>query len=206
MSSINVFERIVIDPPYALIYRRLGYRKKTTELALVKQKEIDLYIEEAAGYITLKGCLLKTLIEKNDGKDVILTGGISLPSRKLASLLSDCREALLMGATAGSDIMKAIKDKTKHDNLSAAVIYDATASEMVDGALDWIMSYAGRQLLREGKKLLPRRFSAGYADFQLAHQKTVYQQLQMERINVNINADFILQPEKSVTAITGICG
>ena len=44
MSSVNVFERIAIDPPYAQIYRRLGYRKKTTELALVKQKESDLYI------------------------------------------------------------------------------------------------------------------------------------------------------------------
>jgi len=205
MSFINIFERIAIDPPYAQIYRRLGYRKKTTEIALVKQKEIDLCIEEAAGYITLKGCLLKTFIDKNDGKDIILSGGISFPSMKLAIFLRDCREALLMGATAGSSIMKAIKEKTNQDNLSAAVIYDATASEMADGALDWIMSYAGRQLLREGKKLLPRRFSAGYADFPLANQKTIYQQLQMEKINVNINSNFILQPEKSVTAITGIC-
>jgi hypothetical protein len=206
MSSVNVFEKIAIDPPYARIYRRLGYRKKTTELASGKQKEIDLNIEEAASYITLKGCLLKIFIEANDGKDIILSGGISFPSRKLAIFLRDCREALLMGATAGSGIMEAIKEKTNQDNLSAAVIYDATASEMVDGALDWIMLYTGRQLLREGKKLLPRRFSAGYADFQLANQKMIYQQLQMEKINVNINANFILQPEKSVTAITGICG
>jgi hypothetical protein len=206
MSSVNVFERIAIDPPYAQIYRRLGYRKKTTELTLVKQKEIDLYIEEAAGYIILKGCLLRTIIEKNDGKDIILSDGLSFTSRKLASFLRDCPEALLMGATAGSGIMEAIKEKTNQDNLSAAVIYDATASEMADGALDWIMLYAGRQLRREGKNLLPRRFSAGYADFQLANQKNIYQQLQMEKINVNINSNFILQPEKSVTAITGICG
>jgi hypothetical protein len=205
MGSVIIFERIAIDPPYSPIYRRLGYKKKTTELAFIKQKEIDLYIEEAVSYITLKGCMLKTTIEKNDGKDIILSGGISFTSRKLTNFLRDCREALLMGATAGSGIMEAIKEKTNQDNLSAAVIYDATASEMTDAALDWIMDYLNQQLRRERKKLLPRRFSAGYADFQLANQKTIYQQLQMEKIGVNINANFILQPEKSVTAITGIC-
>jgi cobalamin-dependent methionine synthase I len=111
-----------------------------------------------------------------------------------------------MGATAGGGIIDAIKEKTNHDDLAAAVIYDATASEMVDAALDWIMNYLNSQLRRESMKLLPSRFSAGYADFQLASQKTIYQQLQMEKIGVNINANFILLPEKSVTAITGICG
>ena len=130
---------------------------------------------------------------------------ISFSSKKLASFLRDCRQALLMGATAGSSIMAAIKEKTNNDNLAAAVIYDATASEMVDAALDWIMDYCNQQIRREGKKLLAGRFSAGYADLQLACQKTIFEQLQMERIGVNINANFILQPEKSVTAITGIC-
>jgi cobalamin-dependent methionine synthase I len=97
-------------------------------------------------------------------------------------------------------------DKTGQDNLSAAVVYDATASEMVDAALDWIMDYFNQQIRREGKKLLSRRFSAGYADFQLDNQQVIYQKLQMEKIGVAINSNFILRPEKSVTALGGICG
>jgi hypothetical protein len=206
MNSVIYFERIAINPPYSQIYRRLGYKKKTTELAIGKKKEIDLCIEEAARYITLKGCMLKTLIGKNDGQDIVLSGGISFASRKLANFLRDCRETLLMGATAGSDIMDAIKAKTNQDNLFAAVIYDATASEMADGALDWIMSYVGQQIRREGKKLLPSRLSAGYPDFLLENQKAIYKELQMEKIGVKLNSKFILIPEKSVTAISGICG
>jgi cobalamin-dependent methionine synthase I len=53
---------------------------------------------------------------------------------------------------------------------------------------------------------LPRRFSAGYADFNLENQKAIYDMLQMGKIGVTITPNFILLPEKSVTAISGICG
>jgi len=77
---------------------------------------------------------------------------------------------------------------------------------MTDAALTWLMAYYNNQLRRESKKLLPRRFSAGYADFKLENQKTIYRELEMQKIGVAINSNFILLPEKSVTAITGICG
>ncbi len=206
MNSVNFFERISIYPPYAQIYRRLGYKKQTTKLDAGKKKQIDLYIAEAASHITLKGCMLRTVIEANDGRNIALSGGLVFASGKLGDFLRDCRGALLMGATAGNAVLDIIREKTKQDDLAAAVIYDATASEMADSALDWIMGYANQEMRREGKKLLPRRFSAGYADFELANQKNIYRYLQMEKLGVNINHNFILQPEKSVTAITGICG
>jgi cobalamin-dependent methionine synthase I len=109
-----------------------------------------------------------------------------------------------MAATAGSAIMEAIKEKTRQDDLATAVVYDATASEMTDTGLDWIMDYLNQQIRREGKTLLPRRFSAGYADFNLENQKAIYEILQMGTIGVTITSSFILLPEKSVTAISGI--
>jgi hypothetical protein len=206
MSPVNIYERISIDPPYKKIYHRLGFQKKTTELTAQQQKETNIFIEDALFFITLKGCTLRTVIDKNDGSNVVIDGDLDFESRRLARFLSDCREVLLMGATAGSVIMEAIADQTRKGNLSAAVVYDATASEMTDAALTWLMNYFNSRLRREGKRLLPRRFSAGYADFKLENQKNIYQLLEMERIGVAINSNFILLPEKSVTAITGICG
>jgi hypothetical protein len=197
---------ISIDPPYAKIYFRLGYKKSTTKLSLTQQKETDRLIEEAVSFILLKGSILRTTISKNDGEEITLSENLTFSSKKLSALLKDCPEAVLMGATAGNAIMDAIRKKTSQDDLTAAVVYDATASEMVDAALDWIMDYLNQQVRREGKRLLPRRFSAGYADFKLENQKMIYEKLQMDKIGVTINSWFILLPEKSVTAISGICG
>lgn len=206
MSSVKIFERIAVEPPYNKIYSRLGFKKRTTELPALQRKETDAFIEEALSLITLKGCALRCVVKKNDGNNLSVAGDLSFASSQLAKFLSDCPEVLLMGATAGKAIMEAIVDKTQYDSLSAAVVYDATASEMADAAFDWMMDYYNSALRREGKKLLPRRFSAGYADFQLENQKNIHQQLEMEKIGVAISSSFILLPEKSVTAITGICG
>lgn len=206
MESIVFLEKISIDPPRAKIYQRLGFKKRITQIPVNQRKEIDRFIDEAASIISLQGSLLRTPINKNDGKKIILAGNLTFTSEKLSTFLLNCEDAVLMGATAGNSIMEAIKEKTNQDNLAAAVVYDATASEVVDAGLDWIMDYLNQQVRRERKTLLPRRFSAGYADFDLKNQKVIYQKLQMEKIGVTITSSFILLPEKSVTAISGICG
>jgi len=206
MESIVFLEKISIDPPREKIYQRLGFKKRTTQISETQQEETDRFIQEASSLISLKGSLLRLAINHNDGEKIILAGGLAFTSKKLSAFLRDCREAIIMSATAGSPIMEAIKEKTRQDDLGAAVVYDATASEIADAGLDWIMDYLNQQIRREGKTLLPRRFSAGYADFHLENQRAIYDILQMGKIGVTINSTFILLPEKSVTAISGICG
>ncbi|MEN6620952.1 MAG: hypothetical protein ABFD50_05350 [Smithella sp.] len=205
MMPVNIHEVIPIIPPYNKIYRRLGFRKKTTKITIKQKKETDFFIEKALSFISLRGCTLREFINNNDG-DKVTIGKLIFESKQLARFLFGCRETLFMGATAGNTIMEAIADQTATGNFYASVIYDATASEMTDAALNWLMNFYNSQLRREGKKLLPRRVSAGYSDINLEYQKKIYEQLEMQKIGVIINHSFILRPEKSVTAITGIYG
>jgi len=205
MESVVFLEKISIDPPREEIYKRLGYKKRTTEISINQQKETDHFINEAISFISLKGALLRLAVIQNDGEKIILSENLTFKSKKLSAFLSNCRETVLMGATTGNAIMEAIKEKTREGDLAAAVVYDATASEMTDAALNWMMNYFNQLIRREGKTLLPRRFSAGYADFNLDNQKAIYELLQMNKIGVAITSEFILLPEKSVTAISGMC-
>lgn len=204
LNSVMILEKIILQPPMAKIYSRLGFKKRTTSLTSSRQEETDRYIEEAAGIVNLQGSFIKLSILKNDGRETVLAGGMSFASAKLAVFLGSCPGAVLMGATAGRAIMEAIADKTSQDNLTAAVVYDATASEMTDAALDWMTTYIDHQLRRESKRLTPRRFSAGYADFALENQKDIYKALELHKIGVTLTPDHLLKPEKSVTAISGV--
>ena len=111
-----------------------------------------------------------------------------------------------MGATAGSEVMAAIAGEATGDRLTRGVVLDAVASEMVDASLDWIMSYFRRELRRENKTLTEKRYSAGYGDFLLENQGVLFRLLELDRIGVAITDNFILIPEKSVTAIAGVRG
>ena len=162
-------------------------------------------ITQAASLISLRGSFLRLPITSNSDGKISLATDVIFQSKKLSVFLRNCKEAVLMGATADNEIMEAIKEKSAQGDLQAAVVYDATASEMADAALDWIMDYINQLIRRERKTLLPRRFSAGYADFDLSNQKIMHQILALEKIGVQITNECVLLPEKSVTALSGIC-
>ena len=204
INSVVILEKIIFDPPIDKIYTRLGFRQKATVIPHAHQRETNTHIEEAASLIRLQAAYLRLPVDDNDGRKITLAGKLFFESAKLAAFLKGSREAVLMGATAGGAVLDAIFEKTKAGDMTAAVVYDATASEMTDATLDWLTDYINRQLSREGKKMLARRFSAGYADFNLENQKDIYAALQLDKIGVSLTSDFILKPEKSVTAIGGI--
>ncbi len=198
------FKAIRIDLPRESIYRRLGYRQGATRISPRQTGEIEAYMEEARSLIALQGTVLSLPIRELSPSHVVLGEEVVFESRRLARFLDRCGEAALMGTTAGSAIMTAIDEDAAGRNVTRAVVMDATASEMTDAALDWIMSYLHRLLRRENKMPLSRRYSAGYGDFALENQRTIYRLLQLERFGVTLTESCLLVPEKSVTALTGI--
>ena len=205
MRAVRYFDVINLAfCPREAIYRRLGYRRSSTHLSQVQRDETERYIREAEGMIRLQGAALRLPVRLEKPDRIILADDMAMISGQLAAFLGDSREIALMGATGGNGIMEAIRQDTAGDRVTRAVVLDAAASEIVDAALDWVMTYFNRELRREGKSLLNARYSAGYGDLALENQRLIHRLLGMERFGVSLTETCILMPEKSVTAITGI--
>lgn len=204
MHVLRDFPNIRVTVPTRKIYKRLGYKTDTTLLDQAARSNLENSIAEARDIIVLKGRALRLPITKQDSHAIELDSSLQLKSSKLASFFSFCEEALLMAATCGPEIMHEIKALTDHNNQTLAVVYDAVASELADLALDWIMELYSRELLHEGKNLMTRRYSAGYGDFKLENQIYFYNLLQLDTLGVTLTNSYILIPEKTVTAFTGI--
>lgn len=198
------FDNISVVVPHERIYKRLGYRKDVTKMLPWQKGEVEQYIADARSLIHLQGAAIRIPIQEKGATRIVLSNDVVFESRQLTAFLEHCREVVLMGSTAGSDIMKAIEGDTASHHLTRSVVFDATASETVDASLDWIMGYFNQELRRENKVLMQRRYSAGYGDFSLENQKTIYRLLELDRIGVKITTSCILVPEKSVTAIAGV--
>ncbi len=201
---LQIFPSINIPLPIGAIYRRLEYKRGITKVDERKREEIGRYIEYAASLISLKGAGLRVPLKRVDPPLIVLKTGADIRSVRLAGLLNGCKEALFIGSTAGSAVTDAILEDTEGGDMTRGVVIDAVASEMTDAALDWIMGFFNRLLARENARLTRGRFSAGYGDFLLENQKMMYDMLELNRIGVTINENFILMPEKSVTAVVGI--
>jgi hypothetical protein len=204
MAPVLFFESISIPVPRKNIYRRLGFVKGVTDVPTSQREEIERYIGDASSLIHLKGAGLRMPITEIRGARIILPDGADFESRQLAKFIVNCNEIVLMGATAGREIMNAIEEDATGANVTRGIVLDAAASEIVDAALDWIVDYFNQSLRRENRKLLGKRYSAGYGDFFLEAQKAMYRLLQLDKIGIEITESCMLIPEKSVTAITGI--
>jgi hypothetical protein len=207
MHPTIFFDRIMIEAPRERIYRRLGYRPGITSLPAGQEAEVERYIADALSVINLRGAGRRFTVRGQQDAQVLLDGQAGeevFHSRRLAAFLQECGEVVLMGATAGGEVMAAIAEDATGNRLTRGVVIDAVASEMVDASLDWIMLYFGRELRRENKELKPNRYSAGYGDFLLENQAVMFRLLDLSRLGVHITASFLLIPEKSVTAIAGV--
>ena len=202
--KVDFFDTISIASPKKQIYSRLGYSQGKTKLANKQKDKVEQYINEAQGLINLKGVAGMTSIEEVESSKIFLSEGIVFESKSLLELLGDCQGVLLMGATAGGEIIEAITQDSSGNDMMRAVVFDATASETVDSALGWITNYFNRSLSRLNQHLPPRRFSAGYGDFSLENQRVIYEALNLEKIGVSLTKTFMLVPEKSVTAVCGV--
>lgn len=204
MGPVRYFDAITVTTPYEAIYRRLGYRRGVTGLSPRERAETDASIDRALSLIRLRGAALRLPLRREGIASLVFPDGTVFESRRLFKFVGACDEALLMAATAGPEIMREIRADAAGRNVTRGVVLDAAASEITDAALDWIMAYENGSLRREGRRLLPARYSAGYGDLPLESQQSMHRLLDLERIGVTITDHCILVPEKSVTAITGI--
>lgn len=202
--QIKLFDPITLPTPKDKIYSRLGYAKGITKLDDKQRDEVEDYIEKALEIVKLKGAGAILPINKIEASKIILAEGITFESESLAKFLVDSKEVLLMAATSGPKIVEAISKDSTGKDVTAAVVFDAVASEMTDNALGWIINYFNRQLSRESKQLTSRRFSAGYGDFSLENQKIIYDVLKLGQLGISLSGKYMLIPEKSVTAVAGI--
>lgn len=204
MGAVYFWDSIVIALPRDKIFRRLGYKKGKTWIPDAQAREIETYIDYALDHIQLRGIGKRIAVAQRLEKRTVLATGQNLDSAQVAAMLANSGEVFLMGAGAGPEIMEAIRQDSAHNRLTRAVVLDAVAGEMADGALDWIVRYVDRELLRERKRLTKRRFSAGYGDFGLENQAWIHRELELEKIGVRLTETCMLVPEKSVTAVAGI--
>lgn len=134
---------------------------------------------------------------KIDG-DLVDMGFTCVKSRALAKNLTGCKNAFVFAATLGLENDRAIERNFKLDTARAS-IYNCISTALIESFCDYVNDYLGKD-----KKLRPR-FSPGYGDFSITHQKDVINALDANRkIGITLTDSYMMKPSKSVTAVIGI--
>ena len=140
------------------------------------------------------------IIEENENELTI--GGLRVQSKNLYKNLKDCNHAILFWATLGSSIDLLIKKYSVSD-MSKAVVLQACAAAFLEEYCDKMQEQIVDGL-EKGLYLRPR-FSPGYGDFSIFHQKELLQMTDASKqIGLTMTDGYMLTPSKSITAVIGI--
>ena len=204
MQSFS-YPLILKKPAQQAVLRRLGYHKQTVVETTDMARLVGM-MEKAEDLCRPRAKAVMMAIAAKDSQSVSLESGLVLKSAKLAKMLENANQALLMGAALDAVVTQTINRELKNGDAVYAVVLDAYASECVDDALDFVMQAQARNGFNVGRLLTRHRFSAGYGDLDLSYQKDLYHILKMDELGVTINENFLMEPEKSVIAICGVEG
>jgi hypothetical protein len=198
---MEVFPYLPFVPDKKTVMRRLGSQKASFPEGL--SSEIDALLRQAASAFSARGKAAVFPLEHIDDAHIVISG-VPVESPMLTRLLEKSTSAYLMGASISARDVDRISQAMQAGEGLKAIVFDAYASEYVDGTLDVIIARKNEALRRTGQKLTKHRFSPGYGDLDIRYQKVFFDLLGMQTLDVSINENYLLSPEKSVIAIAGV--
>lgn len=146
--------------------------------------------------------LLKAAARPKQVYKIIQRDELNTQGDSIEKHLEGCHKAVLMAVTLGTDVDLLIR-KTQVTDMAKAVIIDAGASVMVEQLADEFEDNIKQRLPED--EYMTCRFSPGYGDWPITEQKNIVRKLDAQRqIGLNITADSLMVPRKSITAVMGI--
>jgi len=193
-----------LEIPRSEVIRYLGFRIKDADTSSLDD-EIDACIKELGDKVN-PGFVWK---EYDMGIDVsgavpqIKVADFGIRSKNLAKNLEGCKKAILFAATIGPEADRLVR-RAEIRSATTAAIYQAAGAAAIEALCDFENDKLKDIYERKAMNLKPR-FSPGYGDVKLEHQKDWFRCLDItKRIGVELTDSFLMVPTKSVTAIIGI--
>ncbi|MCP1101153.1 hypothetical protein M2454_000457 [Aequitasia blattaphilus] len=136
-----------------------------------------------------------------DGK--MMLGDIAVCSDNLQKNLENAREVYLFAATLGIEVDRLMKRFSISD-MAKVVGIQSGAAALLEYELDVYFNMLKIEHEKEGL-YLHQRFSPGYGDFSISHQKEILDRVDAgKRLALTSTEQGMLNPLKSVTGVVGL--
>lgn len=185
---------------YDEVLRYLGYRGQEidTELDTKLNKYIDLVNQK------IKPSFIYRIfdIEISDKVSLINTN-VNFTGSDIINHFNGASKCVVMAATLGLESERVLSYLSKI-KLAEAVIFDAVCTAKIEEVCDKCESEV-EKWAEENSYFTNFRYSPGYGDFPLEHQRQIVNLLSCEKsIGLTVTDSSLLIPQKSVTAVIGV--
>ncbi len=195
-----------ITPDRKEILRYLGYRGQTPDA--VSAALIDSCVEDLRRVIQPRSYtrIFPIAWGARTAEDCVEIGiaDMTIRSRSLTRNLKGCTRAALMAATIGIGPDRLIR-RAEIANMAKAAVYQAASAAMVEAWCNQVNQRIAEEAYRKEGLYCRPRFSPGYGDVPLAHQKDFDRILELQKhVGIVLGTSLLMTPSKSVTVVIGM--
>jgi hypothetical protein len=202
-----ILHKLRLEIPEREIEARLQVRRGQTVISEKMSGHYKRMLAEALALVEPAAVWEIFSLEQHPAGTISIAHSLTIQNPAVLNLLADSIQACLFAVTIGSAVSRRIMELTDSGDLVSASFLDAIASALADEAADKTEA-AVRYEAHKGRPLktdiFTRRFSPGYSGWELDVQPEILKLLDAGRLGMSTTANFILVPEKSITAIMGI--
>lgn len=189
---------MTLEIPRQEVYRYLGYGKNVPDA--MTQQAVETCIAQ------LQECTPRCTWKEFDvyvDQDIVQFERIQIRSKNLAQNLKGCTRIVCLATTLGM-VPDRLIARANIAQKAHSVILQAAACAMIEEYTDQVQATILKQADSQGYCGRPR-FSCGYGDFALEHQRDFIRILDMPKtIGVTLTEGYLMVPYKSVTAVIGL--
>jgi hypothetical protein len=134
----------------------------------------------------------------------ITIDSMTIKSRNLTRNLRGCTRAVLLAATLGLGCDRLIRRAELAGSMTKAAVFQAAGAAMIEAYVDDVNRKIRSEAGADGLFCRPR-YSPGYGDVPLSHQRDFDRILGLEKnAGIVLSDTLLMTPSKSVTAIIGL--
>lgn len=185
---------------FSEIYRYMGYKGTTPDEDM--RRRVELSAEKVLAAAQPRAVSEAAPLEFFGG-DGLKLGELKVTSKSLRKNMAGCEQVIFFAATLGVGVDRVIARASQSGRVSEAFICQAAAAAIIEEYCDSVNGALRDEFSQKGLYLRPR-FSPGYGDFSIEHQRDILAILRaQQRIGLTVTEAMLLAPMKSVTAVIG---
>ncbi|WP_339060832.1 hypothetical protein [Tepidibacillus marianensis] len=190
--------QVTITIPEDQVYRYLRFQPKGTIT-----EEWKLRIREAIKTVKIslqpKGMIqtetiCPELMEKWEWKSSKFGGG------KVRKVIDKSQKVTFVAATIGKGLEELIDEHSQRKEMMAAYLFDVIGTVAVHQTIEQLKKMVLPLAQKEGSHLSPR-MAPGYGDWQVEAQPLFFENLEMEKLDLQLNKDGMITPKHTLTGL-----
>jgi len=208
-TSIGVFHIMKIIQSLSAVPRedrvlyRMGFKPGKAEIPESMQPMVNQAMQTGLKLLEPKACYDLRGLRLLERGHLVIEPDFHIQCAKLYDWMAGCTEVYLLAVTIGPALDEEVRRLSETDNLTGAFLLNAYGAEAAEALIESLNDRIVKLAELDGKTTT-KRYSPGYGEWDISDQKTLLNLLEADKIGILLTPQFLMLPEKSVSAIAGV--